>query len=298
MIHKTVVVLAAGMGSRYGGLKQLDGVGPSGETIIDYSVFDAKRAGFSKVVFIIRKEYEEVFRTQIGNKYQDQLDVRYVFQELEDLPEGFSVPPGREKPWGTAHAVLTAEKEVSDPFIIINADDFYGYDAFRKASEYLEQVDPDALHAAMVGYQLKNTLSEHGRVSRGVCEIDETHHLTGVSETHGIEETEERAITCDEGVSLQKETIVSMNFWIFTDKIFSKSREYFIDFLNEKQSEAKAEFYIPTVVNNLIHDESLPVEVVETEARWFGVTYREDRELVVARLKELADSGDYPSPLW
>ncbi len=297
-MDKTVVIMAAGMGSRYGGLKQLDQVGPSGETIIDYSVFDAIRAGFSKVVFIIRRDIEEPFKEQIGARYTGRVRVEYVFQELSDIPAGFSVPEGRTKPWGTAHAMLTAASSVREPFIIINADDFYGKDAFARAAEYLDRVDPKQLNAALVGFLLKNTLSDHGTVSRGVCAADENGVLVDVEENHGIERNEDGIMISDTRDSLGEDTIVSMNMWAFTPPVFEYARRSFIRFLKESGTRSDSEIYIPMVVNELIQAESLQVKVLETSAEWFGVTYRDDKPAVVAAIEGLVAEGSYPKALW
>ena len=299
----TLLILAAGMGSRYGGLKQLDAMGPSGEVVLDYSVFDAIRAGFGKVVFVIRRDFEELFRTQIGAKYEGRIAVDYAFQDLNDLPDGFSVPEGRTKPWGTAHALLAAEKVVHEPFLMINADDFYGQDAFKKIAADLVQPRPDdgKSHWSMVGFYLKNTLSEHGSVSRGVCECDANGMLAFVLEMtkifqHGTG-AENREV---EGayVPLTGDEVVSMNFFGFTPDIFPQLRAAFAAFLAERGTELKSECYVPAEVNALINAGKAEVRVLETTGKWFGVTYPEDKAEVVASIRALIDAGEYPQSLW
>jgi dTDP-glucose pyrophosphorylase len=299
----TLLILAAGMGSRYGGLKQLDAMGPSGEVVLDYSVFDAIRAGFGKVVFVIRRDFEELFRTQIGSKYEGRIVVDYAFQDLNDLPAGFSVPEGRTKPWGTAHALLAAEKVVHEPFLMINADDFYGQDAFKKIAADLVQPRPDdgKSHWSMVGFYLKNTLSEHGSVSRGVCECDADGMLASVLEMtkifqHGTS-AENREV---EGayVPLTGDEVVSMNFFGFTPDIFPQLRAAFAAFLAERGTELKSECYVPAEVNALIIAGKAEVRVLETTGKWFGVTYPEDKAEVVASIRALIDAGEYPQSLW
>lgn len=297
-MDKSVVIMAAGMGSRYGGLKQLDQIGPSGETIIEYSVYDAIRAGFNKVVFIIRKDIEEPFKAQIGSKFVEDVQVEYVFQELEDIPEGFSVPTERAKPWGTGHAMLTALPVVSEPFIVINADDFYGADAFLKAADYLDQVKPGELGAALIGFFLKNTLSDHGTVSRGICTASAEGTLIDVVETHGIHKNSDGIVLADDREGLSKDDVVSMNMWAFSPSIFDWTLKYFKRFLTEKGTELKSEFYIPLIVNTLIQEEALGVQVLETASEWFGVTYQEDKPEVVTQVATYVEKGLYPTNLW
>jgi NDP-sugar pyrophosphorylase family protein len=299
----TLLILAAGMGSRYGGLKQLDAMGPSGEVVLDYSVFDAIRAGFGKVVFVIRRDFEELFRTQIGSKFEGRIAVDYAFQDLNDLPAGFSVPEGRTKPWGTAHALLAAANVVNEPFLMINADDFYGQDAYKKIAADLVQPRPNdgKSHWSMVGFYLKNTLSEHGSVSRGVCKCDANGMLATVTEMtkifkHGSG-AENREV---EGayVPLTGDEVVSMNFFGFTPDIFPQLRQAFAEFLSKRGNELKSECYVPAEVDALINVGKAEVRVLETTGKWFGVTYPEDKAEVVASIRKLIDAGEYPQSLW
>lgn len=298
----TLLVMAAGMGSRYGGLKQLDGIGPNEETIIDYSIFDARRAGFGKVVFIIRKNIEEAFNEAIGKKFKGILPVEYVYQELDMLPSGFSLPADREKPWGTGHAILMAKEVIQEPFAAINADDFYGADAFNMLCRYLEQAkDGDQADYSMVGYLLRNTLSDHGSVSRGICDTDANDHLTKVTETHGIEPWNNAARYPDESggfYDLTGDETVSMNMWGFTPSIFDHLESQFADFLKARGQELKSEFLIPTVVSDLIQSSTAAVHVLRCSASWFGVTYREDKPFVQQQVQALVDQGTYPHDLW
>jgi len=297
-LKKTLVIMAAGMGTRYGGLKQLDPIGPFGETIIDYSVYDALRAGFSKVVFIIRKDIEKAFKEQIGQKFSDMIAVSYAFQSLSDIPDSFSVPGNRSKPWGTGHALLSAAEVVNDPFIVINADDFYGADAFRKASEYLDSIDPLQMKAALVGFLLKNTLSEHGSVARGICKANDKGSLDDVEEILGIKRNSSGKLISENRENLHDDDIVSMNMWAFSPVIFDFTATVFSNFLEGNIQNPTAEFYIPIIVNSLINDEGLNVTLLETESLWYGVTYREDKPLIVSSIKNLTDKGLYPLSLW
>ncbi len=298
----TLLILAAGMGSRYGGLKQLDAMGPSGEVVLDYSVFDAIRAGFGKVVFVIRRDFEEQFRTQIGAKFGDRIAVEYAFQDLHDLPAGHSVPEGRTKPWGTAHALLSAEKVIHEPFLMINADDFYGRDAFAKIAQDLIAPRPDdgKSHYSMVGYYLKNTLSDHGSVSRGVCSRDAQGMLSSVLEMTKIFKIASGAENreSEPAQPLTGEEIVSMNFFGFTPDIFTHLRAAFTEFLSLHGSDLKAECYAPKVVNDLIQVGKAEVKVLESNDSWFGVTYPEDKADVVAAIRSLVQAGAYPPNLW
>jgi NDP-sugar pyrophosphorylase family protein len=289
----SLLVLAAGMGSRYGGLKQIDPVGPSGETILDYSVFDALRAGFGRVVFVIRRDFEEMFREKIGAKYAGRIAVDYVYQSLDALPHGFDVPPGREKPWGTGHATWCARNALREPFAVINADDFYGADSFRQLATFLGK--PDGSSAAMVGFRLANTLSENGAVSRGICDVAADGSLRGVAEHTGILPAE-----VGEGKKFEGNTVVSMNCWGFTPEIFPRLDECFRAFLAKAlvEAPAKSEFYLPGAVSDLIERREASVQVLQTASNWFGVTYREDKPRVVAVLAGLIDSGAYPQKLW
>ena len=297
----TLLVMAAGIGSRYGGLKQLDGIGPNDETIIDYSIFDAKRAGFGKVVFIIRKNIEEDFKAVIGQKWQDHIPIEYVHQELDLLPDGFSVPEGREKPWGTGHAILMAKEVIHEPFAAINADDFYGKDAFGMLCRYLAQAQDGAqADYSMVGYLLRNTLSDHGSVSRGISHTDADDHLTKVIETHGVERWNGGARYPDASgnyIDLTGNETVSMNMWGFTPSLFDHLESMFVTFLQEHGQEARSEFLIPTVVSHLINTGQATVRVLRCSATWFGVTYREDKPFVQQQVRALVDQGLYPSSL-
>ncbi|MDO4722943.1 nucleotidyltransferase family protein [Porphyromonas circumdentaria] len=296
----TLIIMAAGMGSRYGGLKQMAGVGPSEETIMDYSVYDAAQAGFGKVVFVIRRSFEEDFRNKILNKYDGFIQTEVVFQELTKLPAPYTCPPEREKPWGTNHAVLMAKEEVREPFCVINADDFYGREAFVAMAKALQEVEPTSKdNYFMVAYSLGNTLSESGTVSRGVCSVNSEGCLEKVEEQTAL--IRKDADTCwDEKSKLTFpiETPVSMNFWGFTPDYFTYSEEAFKEFLSEYINEPKKEFYIPFMVDLLIHKKGAKVHLLTSEAQWFGVTYPEDREAVVARLKSFVEKGKYPSPLF
>jgi NDP-sugar pyrophosphorylase family protein len=295
----TLVILAAGMGSRYGGLKQLDEVGPNGEAIIDYSLYDAIRAGFGKVVFIIRRDFEEAFRARFEQKLAGKIEVEYVFQELSDLPAGFSIPDGREKPWGTGHAIRSARKAVSTPFAAINADDFYGIDAYETVMNFLT-AEASEKQYCMIGYQLDNTLSENGSVSRGLCQTDHDGNLIDIEELTQIQTDGQRIFylkNSNETELTGKET-VSMNFWGFHPSIFLNLEEGFIEFLSKKGTEAKSEFYIPMHVDNLIKQGKAKAKVLTCAATWFGVTYKEDKPVVTERINALINSGRYPEKLW
>ncbi len=297
-MQPTLLILAAGMGSRYGGLKQLDPMGPSGETVLDYSVFDAIRAGFGKVVFVIRRDFADDFKSAIGDKFESRIEVAYAFQDLADLPDGFSVPEGREKPWGTAHAVRAARNEIDTPFAVINADDFYGQDAYKKLAQYFAH-SPDAagLRTCMVGYPLKNTLSEHGCVNRGICRV-ERGALQTVEEHCTISRGADGSVRGDnlagDSVEIAPEAIVSMNFWGFTPALFPSLEALFIEFLETHGQEMKSECYIPTVIDALIQTEQTECAVIETDGAWFGVTYPDDKPVVQASIAELIASGEYP----
>jgi dTDP-glucose pyrophosphorylase len=287
------LVLAAGMGSRYGGLKQIDPVGPNGETIIDYSIYDAQRAGFGKVVFVIRRQIEAPFREAIGRRFENRLAVEYVFQELDKLPAGASVPPGRTRPWGTTHALLMADGVIHEPFAAINADDFYGRDSFRVLADYLRTGADDY---AMVGFVLRSTLSEHGSVSRGVCERDAEGYLCAVTELTKIEKDGTGAVA--EGRRLSGDEIVSMNFWGFTPTVFPQSRRIFEEFLQQSRGDPKSECFIPNTVSALIATGQARVRVLQSRSHWFGVTYHEDRPLVAESVRRLVSRGEYPTRLW
>jgi dTDP-glucose pyrophosphorylase len=298
-----VVILAAGMGSRYGGLKQVDPVGPSGETIMDYSVFDALRAGFGRIVFVIRRDFEEVFRAAVGAKYAGVAEVDYAFQSVDDLPGGFAVPPGRAKPWGTAHAVRAARDVVGTPFAVINADDFYGRDAFQRLAGFLggQGAVRAAPRFAMVGYRLDRTLSEHGSVARGVCRVGADGLLVAVAEmtqlvrVPGGAENREQP---ERPVALTGAERVSMNLWGFTPDVFTALEARFPAWLDANARNPKAEWYIPFAVDDMIRDGAAEVAVLPTESAWFGMTYREDKPLVVEAIRRLVETGEYPARLW
>ena len=290
----TLLVMAAGMGSRYGGLKQLDAVGPSGETIIDFSVYDAIRAGYNKAVFIIREDFEKQFKEKISNKYQDKIKVEIVYQDLHDLPNSFSCPKDRSKPWGTGHAILAARNVISEPFAAINGDDFYGRESFKIISDHYSSVKSGF---AMAAFQLDKTLSDYGSVSRGICEQN-INQLVTVVETHGIKKSSAGNIECDRDISLLGNELVSMNMWGFMPSIFDHLEKMFNEFLDENISDLKSEFLIPSVVNDLIEKNIEKVQVLKTRSTWFGVTYIEDKPFVKNQIKELIQTGIYPEKLF
>lgn len=300
----TLFLLAAGMGSRYGGLKQLDGLGPNGETIMDYSIYDAIRAGFGKIVFVIRKDFEEQFRTQILSKYEGKIPAELVFQSLDALPEGFTCPKDRVKPWGTNHAVLMGKDAIKEPFCVINCDDFYGRDAFATIGKFLSDLPEGSKNKyAMVGFRCCNTLSENGSVARGVCVYDDNHHLKDVVERTEIMRVNGPICYKDEKgewIPLEENVPVSMNMWGFTPDYFEYSQEYFKEFLSDPKNmeNLKAEFFIPLMVNKLINEGTATVEVLDTTSKWFGVTYAADREDTVNRIKTLVEAGEYPEKLF
>ena len=301
----TLFLLAAGMGSRYGGLKQLDTLGPQGQSIMDYSIYDAIKAGFGKIVWVIRRDFEEQFRTQILSKYEGHVPCEMCFQSLDALPEGFSVPEGREKPWGTNHAVLMGKDIIKEPFAVLNCDDFYDRDAFMVMGKFLSELPEGSKGKyAMVGFRVDNTLSESGTVSRGICENDEaTHHLTSVVERTKIERRDGVVKYLDEDgnwVGIPDTTPVSMNFWGFTPDYFQYSEEYFKEFLSDPKNQAnpKSEFFIPLMVDTLIKQGKATCEVLDTTSKWFGVTYPEDRPEVVAKLARLHQDGQYPDNMF
>ena len=286
----TLFVLAAGMGSRYGGLKQLDGLGPNGETIMDYSIFDAIRGGFGKLVFVIRKSFEKDFREKIISKYENHIPVEVVFQDLNDLPEGFTCPEGREKPWGTNHAVLMGKKVINEPFAVINADDFYGRDSFAVLGKQLSEMDGKKNDYCMVGYRVGNTLSESGSVARGVCATNEEGYLTGVVERTAIERIDGDIQFVDENgkkVVLEENTPVSMNMWGFTPDYFEYSEEFFKEFLKANMGNLKSEYFIPLMVNKLITEGTARVKVLDTTSKWFGVTYAADPQGAGGKIQSL-----------
>ena len=290
----TLLVMAAGMGSRYGGLKQLDAVGPSDETIIDFSVYDAIRAGYNKVVFIIREDFEKQFKEKISNKYEDKIKVEIVYQDLHDLPNSFSCPKDRSKPWGTGQAILAARNVISEPFAAINGDDFYGRESFKIISGHYSSVNSGF---AMAAFQLDKTLSDYGSVSRGICEQN-LNQLVTVVETHGIKKSSAGNIECDRDISLLGNELVSMNMWGFMPSLFDHLGKMFNEFLDENISDLKSEFLIPSVVNDLIKKNIEKVQVLKTKSTWFGVTYIEDKPFVKNQIKELIQTGIYPEKLF
>jgi UTP-glucose-1-phosphate uridylyltransferase len=296
MIKKPLLVLAAGMGSRYGGLKQIDPVGPKGETIIDYSIYDALRAGFQSLVFVIRRDIEQAFRETIGSRFEKRIPVEYVFQELDRLPQGFALPPQRKKPWGTGHAILMASDVIREPFGVINADDFYGADSFRLLAAHLHSDGPEY---AMAGFVLRNTLSEFGTVARGVCQFADG-HLESVREITNIEKHGLGARYKNGTGKFHELTgneIVSMNMWGFTRSIFDHLKQQFAEFLSTSGTDEKSEFYIPSVVNSVIRSRQERVKVLPTRSSWFGVTYREDRPSVAEGIRRLVNAGEYPEKI-
>jgi choline kinase len=295
----TLLVLAAGMGSRYGGLKQLDRLGPGGETIMDYSIYDAKRAGFGKVVFVIRKSFEKDFREIYVDKLQGKIEVELVFQELDNLPSGISYSEERVKPWGTGHAILVAKDAVKEPFAVINADDFYGAEAYESMYAFLTtEVASDKY--AMCGYELNKTLSDFGKVSRGVCEMDDDGYLIGVTERTSIakENGQINFILNDQKFPLSENDTVSMNFWGFSHSLFAHLEEKFTTFVLANAQNLKAEFYIPFVVDDLMKEGKVRTKVLHSNAEWFGVTYQEDRPTTIDKLNQLVAIGKYPAKIW
>ena len=302
MSKPTLFVLAAGMGSRYGGLKQLDGLGPHGETIMDYSIYDAIQSGFGKVVFVIRKDFEEDFRTKILSKYENHIPTEVVFQSINDLPEGFTCPAERTKPWGTNHALMMGKNVINEPFAIINSDDYYGRNSFEVMAKELSSLEEGSTNKySMVGFKVGNTLSESGTVSRGVCE-KEGDYLTGVVERTSIGYNAEHKIsfTDENGVEqvIAPDTPVSMNFWGFTPDYFEYSEEYFLKFPKANIDKPKSEFFIPTLINELVKQGKASVKVLTTESKWFGVTYSQDRQGVVDKFAELHATGVYPEKMF
>lgn len=300
----TLLLLAAGMGSRYGGLKQLDGLGPNGETIMDYSIYDAIKAGFGKIVFVIRKDFEDDFRQKVLSKYEGHIPAEVCFQAMDKLPEGFTVPEGRQKPWGTNHAVMMAKDLIHEPFCVINCDDFYNRDAYMVMGKFLSELPEGSKNRySMVGFRVGNTLSENGTVARGICSKNNEGHLTEVVERTEIMRVDGKVCYKDEEgkwVAVEDNTPVSMNMWGFTPDYFEYSDEYFKEFLSDAKNmeNLKAEFFIPLVVNNLIHEGTATVKVLDTTSKWFGVTYAADRQATVDRIKKLIDEGVYPNRLF
>ncbi len=301
MVTKPILVLmAAGIGSRYGGLKQVEPVGPGGEMIIDYSIFDAIRVGFERVIIVIRRDIEEDFKRAVSGRFEDRISVAYAYQELADLPSTFKAPLRRTKPWGTVQAILLTERLVSGPFAVINADDFYGYSSFRILFDFLNTADVGSREYALVGYKLSHTLSEHGSVSRGVCDLNADRMLRMIHEIKKIEPADGGGRYADEhGVvrTLSGDTIVSMNMWGFTPPIFGQLRSLFIEFLKEHLSSERDEFILATAVGALV-DRGARVRVVPSSAQWFGITYQLDKDLVAKSIRALIKNGEYPSRLW
>ena len=289
----TLLVMAAGMGSRYGGLKQLDEVGPNGETIIDYSVYDAIEAGFNKVVFIIRQDFRDLFKEKISDKYTDKINIEIVYQNLHELPQNFTCPVGREKPWGTGHAILAARSVISEPFAAINGDDFYGRESFNIIADYYSK---NQTGFTMAAFQLDKTLSDFGTVSRGLCEVNKNKLVT-VIETHDLKKVNNN-ISSDREINLNGKEPVSMNMWGFTPVLFNYLQTMFNEFLNKNNKNLKSEFLIPTVVNDLIQQNLEDVHVLRTGAQWFGVTYKEDKSLVNQQILKLIGAGLYPEKLF
>ena len=300
MKKPTLFILAAGMGSRYGGLKQIDGLGPNGEAILDYSVFDALRAGFGKIVFVIRKDFEDDFRRVVLSKYEGKVPCEVCFQSVDKVPAGYAYNPERTKPWGTNHAVLMGKDLIKEPFAVINADDFYGKESFQVLADFLTSVEGKKGEYCMVGYRVCNTLSENGSVSRGVCTTDANGHLTDVVERTKIEEKNGTIVFTENDVDtpLDPHTPVSMNMWGFTPEYFEYTEEAFKTFLKEHGQELKSEFYIPTLVNDLITAGKATCKVLDTPSKWFGVTYSEDRPQVVMKINQLIKEGVYPAKLF
>lgn len=301
LMKPTLFILAAGMGSRYGGLKQLDRLGPSGETIMDYPIYDALKAGFGKLVFVIRESFEQDFKEIVVDKFKNLVDVEIVFQDISKIPAGFTYHPDREKPWGTNHAVLMGKDVIKEPFAVINADDFYGQESFQVMADFLRSVAGKKNEYCMIGYHVGNTLSKSGSVSRGVCVVDQNGYLQNVVERTHIEEKSGTIFYLDENgeeVSIPSNTPVSMNMWGFTPDYFDYSWEIFKNFLKEKGQELKSEYYIPLAVNELIVQGKASCKVLDTSAKWFGVTYSEDRPQVVLKINELVRKGVYPAQLF
>ena len=298
----TLVIIAAGMGDRYGGLKQIDPIGPNGEILIDYSIYDAVRAGFGKLVFVIRPDFEDTFKQKISGKFESNLEVAYVYQQTSDYLDGFEPPNERRKPWGTGHAILTAGKAVDEPFVAINADDYYGHNSFKIIADYLSSGEMlGQVNHAMVGYILRNTLSEYGYVSRAICLCGPQMLLDNIVERRRIKKAADAAVYLDEAeetFSLTGDEIVSMNFWGFGPSVFDALRSQFSDFLNDRGNDPQAEFFIPTAVNNLIAAGKANVKVLKTQDRWFGITYPQDKISTIKNINKLIEKGIYPEKLW
>ena len=304
MIKPTLVIMAAGMGSRYGGLKQIDPVGPNGEIIMDYSIYDALKAGFGKIVFVIKEDFQEVFKERIGNRIEKLVDTAYVFQKIDDIPCGIQVPEGRVKPWGTGHAVLSCRNVVDTPFAVINADDFYGASTFKLLYDYLTSgTDAQGMYRySMAGFILENTLSDHGRVARGVCNVDSEGYLQEIHERTNIQKFMDEAKYSEDGqnwVEIPKNSVVSMNTWGFTPSIFGELEVRFNAFFSDNSSNLlKAEYFLPEVVDRLISEKKARVKVLPSKDRWYGVTYQEDKPLVKKAISNFIEQGVYPEKLW
>jgi hypothetical protein len=298
-MEPTLIIMAAGMGSRYGGLKQIDPVGPSGEIVLDYSVYDALEAGFGKVVFVIRKDIEDEFKKAVAGKYEGRIEVEYAIQELGDIPEEFAVPADRKKPWGTGHAIRACRDAVSEPFAVINADDFYGRESFELLCGALAEADPESTASCMVGFKIMNTLSPNGPVTRGVCR-EENGFLQHIAEREKIERADGtvRCLVDGEWKRLSGEETVSMNMWGFTPWLFGELESRLEAFLRERGAELKSEFLIPTIVDELIRERKTSVRVLHSSEQWYGVTYPEDKPTVQRGILELVDAGRYPASLW
>ena len=299
-MQPTLLILAAGMASRYGSMKQIQSFGPGGETIMDYSIYDAIRAGFKKVVFIIRKDFAKDFQNIFEERLKGKVEIDYVYQDLHSFIDGYEVPADRTKPWGTAHAVLCAKDTVKEPFAVINADDFYGRDAFDKAYKFLTGDVNDKTYS-IIGYELLKTLSDNGTVNRGVCQVDDKGNLTGIAERLNISRQADGKILCDDSQQpkeLPVDSKVSMNFWCFSTSVFEYSQKLFSEFLKDNLTVPKSEFFIPIVADKFINDGTGTIKVIPTSSQWFGVTYKEDAPDVKASLNELVESGEYPASLW
>ena len=298
-MQPTLLILAAGMASRYGSMKQTEGFGPSGETIMDYSIYDAIRAGFGKVVFIIRKDFAEGFKASFEPKLQGKIKTEYVYQEMDSYLDGLEIPAGRTKPWGTAHAVLCGKNVINEPFAVINADDYYGVDAFVKAADFLN-TKCDEKHFAIIGYELERTLSDHGSVSRGVCQVDAENNLISIKERTKIyKENDVITYEDEEGKhTVPSDSSVSMNFWCFHPSLFASTEKLFIDFVKKNMDNIKAEFFIPIVAEDFMENQEGEISVIPTSSQWFGVTYKEDAPVVKASVDKLVADKIYPPSLW
>lgn len=297
----TLLILAAGMGSRYGSLKQMDGLGPNGEAIIDYSIFDAIRAGFGKIVFVIRHSFEQAFKEHFqAEKFGDEVKFEFVFQELDYLPQGYSVPEGRVKPWGTNHALMMGASVINEPFAVINADDFYGRSSYETMAAYLNSIVGTEGKYAIVGYHLENTLSDFGTVSRGICSVDSNHYLTTVTERTAIARQADKIFFSENDIKheLAPNSYVSMNFWGFTPEYFKLSNRIFKDFLDANKDHLKSEFFIPYIADKLISSGEATIKVLDCDAKWFGVTYKEDRPFTIEKIEALIGAGEYPAKIW